>query len=81
MVMKASGKPTKYVRFEHAGAVSYGILESDVVKELEGSIFEDAASTGRAFPVSQIRLLVPCEPSKVIAVGLNYASQAPRALS
>ncbi len=72
--MKANGKATKYVRFERAGIVSYGILESDVVKELEGDIFAGAALTGRAFPVSQTRFLVPCEPSKVLAVGLNYAS-------
>ncbi len=72
--MKADGKTTKYVRFERAGIVSYGILESDVVKELEGDIFAGAALTGRAFPVSQTRFLVPCEPSKVLAVGLNYAS-------
>jgi len=72
--MKAEKKPTKYVRFERAGSVAYGVLESDVVRELEGDIFGGAALTGRAFPVSQTRFLVPCEPSKVIAVGLNYAS-------
>lgn len=72
--MKANGKVTKYIRFERVGAVSYGILEGDVVKELKGDIFENAVLTGQQFPVSQIKLLVPCAPSKVIAVGLNYAS-------
>jgi 2-keto-4-pentenoate hydratase/2-oxohepta-3-ene-1,7-dioic acid hydratase in catechol pathway len=72
--MKADRNVTKYVRFEHDGIASYGILDADMVKELKGNIFEDAVATGREFPVSQTRLLVPCEPSKVIAVGLNYAS-------
>ncbi|UCC48880.1 MAG: fumarylacetoacetate hydrolase family protein, partial [Gemmatimonadota bacterium] len=30
--------------------------------------------TGRTVPLSAVRLLAPCEPSKVIAVGLNYRS-------
>jgi len=72
--MTASRKVTRYVRFEHAGIVSYGVLEADIVRELKGSIFDDAVLTGRDVPVSQTRFLVPCEPSKVIAVGLNYAS-------
>src|SRR5260370_31882645 len=70
--MATSGKVTRYVRFARAGMVSYGILEADMVGELEGSIFEDAALTGREFPMSQARILVPCEPSQVLAVALNY---------
>jgi 2-keto-4-pentenoate hydratase/2-oxohepta-3-ene-1,7-dioic acid hydratase in catechol pathway len=65
---------TKYVRFAQDGAVAYGIWDGDVVRELAGSIFEGAKPTGRTFPRAAVRLLVPCEPSKVLAVGLNYAS-------
>jgi 2-keto-4-pentenoate hydratase/2-oxohepta-3-ene-1,7-dioic acid hydratase in catechol pathway len=72
--MGASEGVTRYVRFEHAGTVSYGIWESDVVRELRGDIFSDATPTGRQYPVRETRFLVPCEPSKVLAVGLNYAS-------
>src|SRR6185503_5267792 len=52
----------------------YGIWENDVVKELQGDIFNGARPTGREFPAARTRFLVPCEPSKVLAVGLNYAS-------
>jgi 2-keto-4-pentenoate hydratase/2-oxohepta-3-ene-1,7-dioic acid hydratase in catechol pathway len=71
---------TKYVRFEHEDGVSYGVCDDDfvwddgVVRELEGGLFDGLRPTGRVFPASQVRLLVPCEPSKVLAVGLNYAS-------
>lgn len=65
---------TKYVRFEHAGSVAYGIWDGDVVRELKGGLFDDARISGRELPASETRFLVPCEPSKVIAVGLNYAS-------
>jgi 2-keto-4-pentenoate hydratase/2-oxohepta-3-ene-1,7-dioic acid hydratase in catechol pathway len=73
-VMTPHGKVTKYVRFAHGGAVAYGVWEGDVVRELAGSIFAGATATGRTFSAAQVRILVPCEPSKVLAVGLNYAS-------
>lgn len=72
--MKAHGKVSTYVRFQHTGGVSYGIREKNVIRELQGNIYEGATPTGREFDTSNVRLLVPCEPSKVIAVGLNYAS-------
>jgi len=72
--MRTESPVAKYVRFEHAGAVSYGLWEKEVVRELSGSIFAGATPTGREFPLRQTRFLVPCEPSKVIAVGLNYAT-------
>jgi 2-keto-4-pentenoate hydratase/2-oxohepta-3-ene-1,7-dioic acid hydratase in catechol pathway len=72
--MKSNGRGSVYVRFEHPEGISYGIHEKDVIKELTGNIFYEARPTGRTFQASQVNLLVPCQPSKVIAVGLNYAS-------
>ena len=72
--MKPRAEVTKYVRYEHDGIVSYGIWENDKVKALKGDLFSGPTLTGREYPTSQTRFLVPCEPSKVIAVGLNYAS-------
>jgi 2-keto-4-pentenoate hydratase/2-oxohepta-3-ene-1,7-dioic acid hydratase in catechol pathway len=72
--MKPRAEVTKYVRYEHEGIVSYGIWENDTVKALKGDLFKAPTLTGREYPASQTRFLVPCEPSKVIAVGLNYAS-------
>lgn len=72
--MPSPPRIAKYVRFEHAGKVSYGVWEHDKVKALEGDLFGAPAPTGREYAVSDIKLLVPCVPSKVLAVGLNYAS-------
>jgi 2-keto-4-pentenoate hydratase/2-oxohepta-3-ene-1,7-dioic acid hydratase in catechol pathway len=65
---------TRYVRFEHAGGVAYGVWEDDVVHELDGDVFNGAALRGREHRAADVKFLVPCEPSKVLAVGLNYAS-------
>jgi 2-keto-4-pentenoate hydratase/2-oxohepta-3-ene-1,7-dioic acid hydratase in catechol pathway len=64
----------KYVRFEIAGRTAYGRWNDDAIEELAGSIYTEPTPIGAAFQLEQVRLLVPCEPSKVIAVGLNYAS-------
>jgi 2-keto-4-pentenoate hydratase/2-oxohepta-3-ene-1,7-dioic acid hydratase in catechol pathway len=64
----------KYVRFETDGRAAYGRWRDNMIEELEGSIYSGASPTGRTFRRETVRLLVPCEPSKVLAVGLNYAS-------
>jgi 2-keto-4-pentenoate hydratase/2-oxohepta-3-ene-1,7-dioic acid hydratase in catechol pathway len=65
---------TKYVRYNVSGQTSFGILEGDTVRELRGNIFEKAEPTGKTFRLADVKLLAPCEPSKVVAVGLNYKS-------
>lgn len=67
-------KLTKYVRYSAAGRVSYGILEEQTIRDLQGDIFAGAEPTGRTVNLSQVKLLAPCEPSKVVAVGRNYKS-------
>jgi 2-keto-4-pentenoate hydratase/2-oxohepta-3-ene-1,7-dioic acid hydratase in catechol pathway len=54
--------------------VSYGILEGETIKVLEGDLFDEPRLTGTTVSLTGVRLLAPCEPSKVIAVGLNYQS-------
>lgn len=65
---------TRYVRYEHAGRTSYGILEGETVRELDGELFASPRPTGRTLRPAEVRLLPPVVPSKVIAVGLNYRS-------
>ena len=65
---------TKYVRYTHQGQESYGILEGETVRELDGDIFSASTPSGKTLKLSEVHLLAPCKPSKVIAVGLNYRS-------
>ncbi len=71
---QAQGTITRYVRYEHGGKIAYGILEGDRIRELTGSLFESPQPTGRTVALAEARLLAPCEPSKIVAVGLNYKS-------
>jgi len=63
-----------YARFEINGRKSYGIIAGDFVEELTGGLFEAHAQSGQKYPMSAVRLCVPCEPPKIIAVGQNYVS-------
>lgn len=67
-------KITHYVRFRRANATSYGILDGATVREIRGDLFGAHKETGKKFPLDQIKLLYPCEPPKILAVGLNYKS-------
>ncbi len=67
-------KITRYIRYSAAGQVSYGILEGSIVRELRGDIYTDAEPTGKTVKLSDVKLLAPCEPSKVLAIGINYKS-------
>ena len=65
---------TRYVRYVHQGRASYGQLDGETIRELEGDLFGARRTTGRTARLADVRLLAPVEPSKVIAVGLNYRS-------
>ena len=64
----------KYARFETDDTQSFGIVTGDQIAELQSGLFEPMEVTGRSFPLSAVKLLTPCSPSKILAVGLNYRS-------
>jgi 2-keto-4-pentenoate hydratase/2-oxohepta-3-ene-1,7-dioic acid hydratase in catechol pathway len=67
-----------------AGAVRFGLVEGEpeqpaamVVAELSGHPFTpEPQPTGRAWPLDEVRLLAPVLPSKIAAIGRNYADHA-----
>ena len=66
----------KHVRYRDRGKISYGILEGEKIQEISGAPFQDdgIVPTNRSAEIGNVELLWPCEPSKVLAVGLNYQS-------
>jgi 2-keto-4-pentenoate hydratase/2-oxohepta-3-ene-1,7-dioic acid hydratase in catechol pathway len=71
---EGSQNVTKYVRYAYQGTTSFGILEGDTVHQLDGDLFASPTRSGATVPLADVELLAPVEPSKVIAVGLNYRS-------
>jgi len=67
-------KVTRYVRYALKGTMSYGILEGENIRPVTGNIFEDPEPASTTVRLADVRLMTPCQPSKVIAVALNYKS-------
>ena len=66
----------RLVRFRHGNRIATGALDGDFVKPLHGTFFENPVPTGEEVPLSTVRILAPIIPSKIVAVGRNYAEHA-----
>ncbi|HJO04208.1 MAG TPA: fumarylacetoacetate hydrolase family protein [Acidobacteriota bacterium] len=64
----------RYVRYRHLGSTAYGVVRGEVVQQLSGPPYDSPSATGVEVALADVTLLAPAEPSKVIAVGLNYLS-------
>jgi 2-keto-4-pentenoate hydratase/2-oxohepta-3-ene-1,7-dioic acid hydratase in catechol pathway len=65
---------TKYTRYRTGSASSYGILEGQTIREIAGDLFGAHSETGAKYGVADVTLLHPCQPTKILCVGLNYKS-------
>jgi len=63
----------KFARYLLHGEIAYGVVEGEAVRPITGTPFGPYRVTDRAVPLSQVRLLAPVVPTKVFAIGLNYA--------
>jgi 2-keto-4-pentenoate hydratase/2-oxohepta-3-ene-1,7-dioic acid hydratase in catechol pathway len=61
---------------EHEGKAVWGIVEDGFVHRLEGSPWDEPRKGHRLSDVSSARLLAPCEPTKIVCIGLNYQAHA-----
>ena len=68
----------RIVRFEQEGRSGYGILEGEKISVLWGTPYDGglANTTGEVMSLPEVRLLAPCEPTKIVALGLNYRDHA-----
>jgi 2-keto-4-pentenoate hydratase/2-oxohepta-3-ene-1,7-dioic acid hydratase in catechol pathway len=66
----------KIYRFRHEGQPAYGVLREDGLLIAQGSIYGDFEVGNRSVPLEEVTLLPPCEPSKIVAVGVNYREHA-----
>jgi 2-keto-4-pentenoate hydratase/2-oxohepta-3-ene-1,7-dioic acid hydratase in catechol pathway len=66
----------KIVRFTWQNEIAYGLAEGDQLYAVEGSVFEAPRRGEWIGPLAEVRLLAPCAPTKIVAVGLNYADHA-----
>ena len=73
-------------RFSHGEEVSFGVLDNlddqgeltdnSIIAILRGHPFGELDPDGRVIPTSEVKLLAPILPSKIIGIGKNYADHA-----
>lgn len=61
-----------WVRFKDGDAVGFGVLQGHQIHVCEGNMFADAVFTERLLPVENVKLLMPVQPTKVIALWNNF---------
>ena len=66
----------RLARFSLDGQIHNGLVESDRVHQLADSFFDSVEKTGHSYPLSDVTLLTPVEPSKIICIGLNFKDHA-----
>lgn len=67
----------RIVRFERDGRSGYGILEGEKISVLWGPPYDGLENTtGEGMSLPEVKLLAPCEPTKIVALGLNYRDHA-----
>ena len=66
----------RIARYSHRGQVGFGVVEGETVAAIGPHPFGAFQYTGERFPLAEARLLAPVLPSKVVAVGRNYADHA-----
>ncbi|MFC2004644.1 fumarylacetoacetate hydrolase family protein [Chloroflexota bacterium] len=66
----------KIVRFAAGSKVEYGILSGESIQAIEGNPFRDIKPADHHYQLSEVNLLSPCVPSKIVALGLNYRMHA-----
>jgi len=69
----------KIARFSVQSEIKYGVIENDVVRGFQGNPFSSEGgftADGSSYKLSDVKLLAPCQPSKLVCLGLNYRSHA-----
>jgi len=66
----------KIVRLLSGKKAEYGVLNGDVIDGIEGTPYRQFRYSNLHYNSNEVKLLAPCVPSKIVALGLNYHSHA-----
>jgi 2-keto-4-pentenoate hydratase/2-oxohepta-3-ene-1,7-dioic acid hydratase in catechol pathway len=63
------------IRYQKEDAVHYGYLDGERVGRISGDVFGEFVRGRRVGVLSEVKLLAPCVPSKIIGVTQNFADR------
>jgi 2-keto-4-pentenoate hydratase/2-oxohepta-3-ene-1,7-dioic acid hydratase in catechol pathway len=62
----------KFARFEYDRNVFLGMVKGEEITVLNGSLFDSYEETTAHYPLSDVKLLPPVIPTKIVCIGRNY---------
>ncbi|NVF15818.1 fumarylacetoacetate hydrolase family protein [Vreelandella maris] len=65
-----------YIRFEYKNKIKEGFLKDEKIALLDREMLAGGEPTSETVLVKDVTILAPCQPSKVVCVGLNYKDHA-----
>ncbi len=67
----------RIVRYKkNEDAPKYGWMLDDKIGEIQGDMFSEYRRREAKTPLADVKLVAPCEPSKILCVGRNYVEHA-----
>ncbi len=66
----------RWTRFKHGGQTGFGTLEADTITLYEGDMFGDAQATSHTLALSEVKVLAPTKPGKMVALWNNFHALA-----
>jgi 2-keto-4-pentenoate hydratase/2-oxohepta-3-ene-1,7-dioic acid hydratase in catechol pathway len=67
----------RIVRYQYKNQpAKYGWVFEENVGEIDGNIFGEYRRQEAIHPLANVKLLTPCQPSKIVCVGRNYVEHA-----
>jgi len=66
----------KIVRYQDGLKINWGVIEGNAIREMGGDPFGHFHLTSGMKKMGEIKLLSPCLPTKIVALGLNYRDHA-----
>jgi 2-keto-4-pentenoate hydratase/2-oxohepta-3-ene-1,7-dioic acid hydratase in catechol pathway len=67
---------TTWVRFHHQGRDGFGTLAGGNIDIHDGDLFDAPKSTGKTLALSDVQLLAPARPTKIVALWNNFHALA-----
>jgi 2-dehydropantoate 2-reductase len=63
---------TQWIRFERNGRIGFGTLQDGTIAVHAGDMFAGSRPTNDTVQLADVRVLTPCEPSKMICLWNNF---------
>lgn len=76
VLIEERDKPMKIARARIADATFFGVIEGDSIRRINGDPFSVIGFSGESYELCTVELLAPVVPSKIVAIGVNYADHA-----